>query len=142
MSFENPVVVSIAAFGLIVSIVLAFGVLAVYYTWKRARRLKEEYAELMATYMEARTTSPESLIGIANGLLGRAKEIPKESPTVLAAWLYSDALNLVSVDQRYRPFALAMGRAAYGLPRDQGVPTVYDEAAIKNDIEARVGGSR
>ncbi|AGY57112.1 hypothetical protein GKIL_0866 [Gloeobacter kilaueensis JS1] len=38
-----------------------------------------------------------------------------------------------------RVFALEVGRFYYSYDRKGGVPTVYDEAAIANDIAARSG---
>jgi hypothetical protein len=47
----------------------------------------------------------------------------------------SDASGSVSSKR----FALEIGRLHYGGGRDGGLPTTYDEAAIRNDISARTG---
>ena len=53
---------------------------------------------------------------------------------------YDMALDLVAASDAAKPnkvFALQVGRLRYSQHREDGVPTVYDEAAIENDIKAR-----
>lgn len=52
---------------------------------------------------------------------------------------YEIALRFVEKydTKRLKIFALDVGRVHYGKLRPGGVPTVYDEAAIDNDIKAR-----
>lgn len=53
---------------------------------------------------------------------------------------YDMALDLVAASdaaKQNKVFALQVGRLRYSQHREDGVPTVYDEAAIENDIKAR-----
>jgi len=50
--------------------------------------------------------------------------------------LYKDALRLVRDNPEHKLYALEIGRRKYGASRKNGEPTVYDETAIQNDIEA------
>ena len=50
--------------------------------------------------------------------------------------LYKDALRLVRENPDHKLYALEIGRRKYGASRKNGNPTVYDETAIQNDIEA------
>ena len=50
--------------------------------------------------------------------------------------LYKDALRLVREDPDHRLYALEIGRRKYANVRQDGKPTIYDETAIQNDIEA------
>ena len=50
--------------------------------------------------------------------------------------LYKDALRLVRENPDHKLYALEIGRRKYGAARKNGKPTVYDETAIQNDIEA------
>lgn len=61
-----------------------------------------------------------------SGLLGISEEI------------YRDALGFVKNMPELKPFALEMGRLAYGLKRKDKNPTIYDEQAILNDINAHM----
>ena len=50
------------------------------------------------------------------------------------------ALDLVALSgggTQNKIFALNVGRLYYSDPREYGLPTIYDEAAIENDIKAR-----
>jgi len=59
----------------------------------------------------------------------------------LANDAYQAALVLLEneAEPSLRVFTLELGRLAYGVQRPEGVPTVYDENAINNDILARTG---
>ena len=50
--------------------------------------------------------------------------------------LYKDALRLVRKDPGHKLYALEMGRRKYAHARQDRKPTIYDETAIQNDIEA------
>gem|GEM_PF-6810154 len=52
--------------------------------------------------------------------------------------LYKDALRMVREDPDHKLYALAIGRRKYGNSRNDGKPTIYDETAIQNDIEAAI----
>lgn len=61
---------------------------------------------------------------------------PKQAE--VAGEIYQDMLKMLRAHSEYKPFALETGRLAYGLKRKDGVPTVYDEQAILNDINAHL----
>ncbi len=82
--------------------------------------------------------------GDVSGMIQVGKELIKVaggagySAQNIAQQVYQKSLKLVEIDAKYKRFALEMGRLSYGLPRQDKLPTVYDEQAIKNDIEARL----
>ena len=58
-----------------------------------------------------------------------------------AAEVYVRALDAIESSKgaaSTKRFALEMGRVSHSLNRPKGVPTSYDEQAIRNDISARV----
>ena len=50
--------------------------------------------------------------------------------------IYQQSLALLKNKPDLKPFALEMGRKKYSHFRENGLPTVYDESAIMNDINA------
>ncbi len=48
--------------------------------------------------------------------------------------IYLDVLAMLKADPSLKPFALELGRVAYGSKREDRLPTTYDEQAILNDI--------
>ena len=94
--------------------------------------LRERYAtakssgEVGAIESSARAIVEQFRVSRQPGLLGVSEEI------------YRDALGFVKNMPELKPFALEMGRLAYGLKRKDKNPTVYDEQAILNDINAHM----
>ena len=61
---------------------------------------------------------------------------------IYAGTLYQVALGIVQdhpEDSNVRVLALGFGRLSHGSNRPDGRPTIYDEQAIQNDIQARTG---
>lgn len=50
--------------------------------------------------------------------------------------VYQQTLDLLKTNPDLKPFALEIGRIKYSKFRESGSPTVYDESAITNDINA------
>jgi hypothetical protein len=69
-----------------------------------------------------------------------ADRILPDSGTAEAMWLYQrllEAVTLSAGDPKIKSLTLRIGRIAHAKGRPNGVPTVYDEQAIANDIAAR-----
>lgn len=74
---------------------------------------------------------------IANVILSDLKDISSSSD---GQFFYNSALELISIhngNAKIKVFALNMGRWYYSLLRPEKKPTIYDEQAIQNDINAR-----
>ena len=50
--------------------------------------------------------------------------------------VYKQILDLLKEHPQLKPLALEIGRKKYSKFRESGSPTVYDESAIMNDINA------
>ena len=50
--------------------------------------------------------------------------------------VYEQCLSLLKIYPDLKPFVLEVGRRKYAHFRENGSPTVYDESAIMNDINA------
>lgn len=50
--------------------------------------------------------------------------------------VYEQCLSLLKSNPNLKPFVLEVGRRKYAHFRENGSPTVYDESAIMNDINA------
>ena len=59
----------------------------------------------------------------------------------LAYGAAKDALRRNPSDSFLREAVLECGRKYYGSLRDGGLPTIYDESAIMNDMNAIIGSS-
>jgi hypothetical protein len=62
---------------------------------------------------------------------------------VIARTTYSSLLSCLARqpgNTELRVYVLEMGRLAYGMSRPEGVPTLYDEQAVQNDILVRTAG--
>lgn len=106
----------------------------------KARRLAA-LAARMAPYREyhERALAAEDPAMIVDAALKLAKAerlwLPFSSAST-AAMLYRRSLPLLRGRPDLRPQVLELGRCAYGWPRSEGSPTVYDEQAIQNDMIA------
>jgi hypothetical protein len=73
-------------------------------------------------------------------LLAAANAAAKRTAQLNAAWgEYQQALQWVRYNpgrSELRVQALALGRSYYSLARKDGVPTIYDEMALANDLNA------
>lgn len=96
----------------------------------RAQGLRERYSAAKAT------GDPRRIIPAARAILNEFSKSNRASLPRIAEELYHDALGLLGRNSELRPFALEMGRFAYGVKRPDRKPTVYDEQAITNDLQA------
>ena len=90
--------------------------------------------ELREAYHRAKSTgNPAQVISAARAMIQEAR-LNKAKQAAFASEVYQDMLTMLKLNSEYKPFALETGRLAYGLKRSDGVPTVYDEQAILNDM--------
>ena len=94
---------------------------------------------LRNAYSSAKSSNePDRIMRTARALLEEFRQSNPKSLAGVAEQIYSDALGLLGSAPQLKPFALEMGRVAYGSKREDKQPTVYDEQAIQNDIHAHL----
>lgn len=100
---------------------------------------EEKLRELRESYTAAKQSgNPQKIISAGRAIV---EEMKLRNPLGLPAAseeIYRDMLRLLKTSAEYKPFALEMGRLAYGSKRKDRNPTVYDEQAILNDINAHL----
>ena len=100
----------------------------------QASKLNEKLKTKAKTLIRLLTNDPND-----DGVHQELLRIQAIVPTISTA-IYNSALGCVEItngSSRTKQFALAAGRHKYGHVRENGVPTIYDEQAIQNDIIAR-----
>ncbi len=93
-----------------------------------------EYRSLQEDYFNAIEANDISQITACGSLFAMSRLVYQEDLDEM----YSNALGLLETRPDLKPYALEIGRRKYALSREDGSPTVYDEAAIQNDILAAV----
>lgn len=130
----QTLVVVAVAFALVVALALREG-------RRRGEKIGREAAKLfnrIDDVLRANPTDPEAHAE-ARRLFNRMDGL---AVPLFAGPLYALVLELLQNhpgDSNLRVFALEAGRLALGLGRPGGLPTIYDEQAIQNDISARTG---
>ena len=118
---------------------LASGVLLVW-SWTlyflHNSALKQEQIRQFKLAIEKFQNNPES-VSTQNQLVELAtKNISFRNQTYVESLA---AVETTDGSNKCKQFAVLTGRLHYGGRRANGLPTVYDEAAIRNDISARTG---
>ncbi|HKH49597.1 MAG TPA: hypothetical protein VKM72_33465 [Thermoanaerobaculia bacterium] len=124
-------------------VLLGFGIIGciiALVVWSR-RRTAAQRAAKMSPYLkywsDARQKGEVSLIlDAGKKLVEAARWWDREMAARYASEAYRTCLPLLREHPDFKPHLLELGRAAYGWPRTDGRPTVYDEQAIANDITA------
>ncbi|MBC7776860.1 MAG: hypothetical protein H7246_15615 [Phycisphaerae bacterium] len=93
---------------------------------------KKEYLEIKGEYDLALST------GDLGKIVSHGKTLVKNTSIISndLGEIYADALNLLKDNPDLKPHVLEIGRKKYAFNRPDKAPTVYDEAAINNDIMA------
>jgi hypothetical protein len=127
-------------------LLLLVGIIAIAIFMGRHSSQKHEQArtraiEEMRPYHEAfakavSVTDPQLVVKTGSGLVDAARYWQPGNVGSVAEVVYRDALNLLKSHPDIKPFALSVGRIAYGAKRPDRQVTVYDEQAIMNDIGA------
>jgi hypothetical protein len=115
--------------------------------WQERRRAaaaeKEERMPVYrAAWLQARssdTVETAVLLQCGDYLLKEAQRWSPEEMPVLTWEVYREILRRLPARPELRVPALDFGRIAYAVRRPGGLPTVYDEQAIQNDILMREG---
>jgi hypothetical protein len=117
----------VAAIGLIVIVPIAL---------KASAAQEAKLGELREAYHRAKSAGePSEIVAAARAMVHEVRQNNFKQAQI-ASEIYQDMLKLLRSHSELKPFALETGRLAYGLKRKDGVPTVYDEQAILNDINA------
>ena len=119
----------------LITIVLLIAAYYGYKFWKR-KKIQEEtqrmYDELTSDYNNAFSQGDIGQIQrTARNLIGFHAVSQNALSTV-----YEQSLSLLKTNPDLKPFVLEVGRKKYAHFREKGSPTVYDESAIMNDINA------
>ncbi len=96
-------------------------------------RKRARIAALRETYRAAKATAqPKTIKSAALDLLREVSTSSDYGREVEE--IYRDVLAMLKDHPSLKPFALELGRVAYGSKREDRLPTTYDEQAILNDI--------
>jgi hypothetical protein len=118
---------------LLLALVVLSAILGVLYFQQKKRDLdKKAYDILKKRYLESLAKDNVPLMLAAGKDFSDFHAL---QPTDLDQ-LYKDALRLVREDPNQKLYALEIGRRKYAAKRQDHRPTIHDEAAIQNDIEA------
>jgi len=116
------------------SLVLAIGLSIINYLSKKQKQEASIRNNVLKNLEFLNTQFDEN---IANQTLDELRGL---SSSFDSQNFYNSALELIIThkgDARIKVFALNMGRWYYSLQRPERKPTIYDEQAIQNDINAR-----
>lgn len=117
-------------------VVLSF-LVGIPFVLKSGNEQSAKLLELKGIYLQAKLTGETAqVVAAARAVLDEARRGDRLRLPVEAAELYRDILGMLKARPEYKPFALEVGRLAYGSRRKDWSPTVYDEQAILNDINA------
>lgn len=119
----------------LITIVLLIAAYYGYKFWKR-KKIQEEtqrmYDDLTSDYNNAFSQGDIGEIQrTARNLIGFHAVSQNALNTV-----YDQCLSLLKNNPDLKPFVLEVGRKKYAHFRENGSPTMYDESAIMNDINA------
>ena len=119
----------------LIILIILIGAYLYYRSWKakKAERLKRDVLSNMVSEYERAFRS-----GDINRIKTTARNLIN-SPIIDQNTLnlvYENTLSLLKNNPALKPFALEIGRKKYAAFRESGTPTVYDESAIMNDINA------
>jgi hypothetical protein len=108
-----------------------------------ALRAKEQHDTKLTILREAYAGAkligePGKITAAAQAIVDEVKRSNPLGLATIADEIYRDMLKLLKAHPECKPFALEMGRLAYGSKRKDRSPTVYDEQAILNDINAHL----
>jgi hypothetical protein len=115
---------------------------------ERSRRDLEERTTALVPYQEAwakaqvagEKASADIVLKCGDYVVRAAQQWRPDFVSSYAWEVYRATLPLLRKRPDLAPQVLAIGRIAYSADRPGGVPTVYDEEAIRNDILAHKGG--
>jgi len=121
----------------IILIVVAIGfVVLLPFALKAAAVQEANLERLRDVYSRAKSGGQADQVIDASRAMVQEARLNKAKLAEVANQIYQDLLTMLRSDSRYKPLALEIGRLAYGSKRKDGLPTVYDEQAILNDISA------
>jgi hypothetical protein len=108
-----------------------------WYKRRAAARRDAKMAPYLKYWSDARQKGEASqILDAGKKLVEAAQWWDREAAARYASEVYRGCLPLLRGHPDFKPRLLDLGRAAYGWPRPDGNPTVYDEQAIANDIAA------
>ena len=120
----------------LIVIVIAM-LLAIPFAINAKKEHDSKLLELKDRYSTAKKSEDEAEIAdAARAIIHQFRTTKQPGLQPVAEEIYQDALSFLKRKPDLKPFVLEVGRLAYGLKRKDKNPTVYDEQAIQNDINA------